>query len=161
MKLKPYQIKIINLYLEQELLLSKIYRLFSEKYERYKDFWLSISREEIEHAGWVKQMGEYAKNEKAQFDEGKTRTYTLSSFIDYLKKIIKDIKATDMGIEKAFSISLDIEKSMIEKKVFHHFSGDSREIMRILEILHEGTIEHIDKLEKLAATVNAHEEEYL
>ena len=92
MQLKEYQLKILDYHIEKELLLSNLYYLFAQKFPEHKNVWLSASREEREHAGWIKYLEKYAVQGIVHFDEGKTKTYTLMAFIKYLDGIIEALK---------------------------------------------------------------------
>lgn len=151
MLLKEHQLKIIDYHTEKELLLSNIYNLFAKRFPEYKEFWLSLSGEEREHAGWIKYFERHALEGKVHFFEGKTKTYTLITFIRYLDGIIEDIILGHYNtIGKAAYLALDLEKALLERKVFEQFSSYSYEEMRYLEILRDSMVNHYEKVKKFS-----------
>ncbi len=54
-----------------------------------------------------------------------------------------------MPFSKALSISVDIEKSLIEKGMLDHFLGASAEMTGVLERLRSKTAEHAATMEEM------------
>lgn len=146
MVLRDYQRKIIELYLEQELLIASLYALFAGKCPLHKDFWDSMVSEEREHAAWIQHFLDGIEQNKVYFSEGKTRSYTLNTSIAYIKRIIMEFDNKPFDSTKALIIAHDLERSLLEKNVFKCFDGDSPEVMRILEILKGEQDHHIEKV---------------
>lgn len=145
-----YQKKIIELFIEQELLVASLYMRFSERYLVHKDFWLKLAVEEREHAEWIKHLLDGIEADKIFFSEGKTRTYTVSSSIAYIKGLINEFDRKAFDIPKAAHIALDLERSLLEKNVFKCFDSDSIEVKRILEVLNKGQDDHIRMMENFS-----------
>jgi rubrerythrin len=145
-----YQKKIIELFIEQELLVASLYMRFSERYAVHKDFWLKLAAEEREHAEWIKHLLDGIETAKIFFSEGKTRTYTVSSSIAYINGLISEFDRKAFDIPKAAHIALDLERSLLEKNVFKCFDSDSIEVKRILDVLNKGQDDHIRMMEKFS-----------
>lgn len=146
MGLKPYQEKIINQMITQERLLSEIYALFAKNFPQYSGFWTELSEEEKRHADLIEKLGEAEKKGLVFFDEGKTKTYTLSAFIDYLEKQSEKARNKEFGIAAAFSCALDLEQSLIEKEVFTRFDSVKEMNRSVLNKLRNETKNHIEKI---------------
>ncbi|HEU0264182.1 MAG TPA: hypothetical protein VFR01_00485 [Geobacterales bacterium] len=146
---QPHE-RIIDLYLQQELLMARLYTMYANFYEEEREFWLSMAQEELEHAGWVKLLKEQAIRGAVAFSEGKTRTYTLASMVEYLEKTISTFGCGDFSHTQALSVALDLEKSLIEKQVFQHFAGDGVETKKILALLNDGQDHHLRRLQEYA-----------
>ncbi len=151
MVLKEHQLKIIDLFIEQELLVAKIYKLFSGMFPNDHLFWDEISADEVLHAGWLEQLRESTIKGTVRFHEADTRLYTINNFIGYLKKTYSKAKIGKITRDKALSISLDMEKSLLEKNVFDSFSGDSAEVKRTMSMLSGATAEHRHRVEEYAS----------
>jgi rubrerythrin len=148
-----YQKKIIELFIEQELLIASLYMRFSERYVVHKKFWLKLAVEEREHAEWIKHLLDGVETDKIFFSEGKTRTYTVSSSITYIKGLISEFDKKAFDIPKAAHIALDLEKALLEKNVFKCFDSDSIEVKRILEVLNKGQDDHIRIMDKFSSDI--------
>lgn len=155
MPLQSYQLKIIRLYMEQELALATLYEKFSRAYPEYGDYWLTMAKDEREHAGWVKLLGEQTERGKVIFGEGKARTYTVASFISYVKGILTRLDRENFTMVTAVAIASDIEASLLERNVFTLFRGESAEAARIIGTLQEGQKSHAAKLARLAGSLKS------
>lgn len=151
--MEDYKKRLIELYIEQELLVASLYMRFSERYAVHKDFWIKMASEEREHAEWIKHLLDSVEMDKVFFSEGKTRTYTVSTSIAYIKGLISEFDKKAFEIPKAASIALDLERSLLEKNVFKCFDSDSSEVKRILEVLNYGQDDHIRIIDKFAADI--------
>ncbi|NTW99096.1 MAG: hypothetical protein HGB35_04050, partial [Geobacteraceae bacterium] len=112
-----------------------------------------MASEEREHAEWIKHLLDSVEMDKVFFSEGKTRTYTVSTSIAYIKGLISEFDKKAFEIPKAASIALDLERSLLEKNVFKCFDSDSSEVKRILEVLNYGQDDHIRIIDKFAADI--------
>lgn len=137
-----YQKKIIELFIEQELILADIYERFSDLFPEYRDFWRKMAGEEKEHASWVQHLLHGVVSDKVFFAEGKTRSYTVTKYIEYLKSTIAAFEKNPPDIIRALSISRDIENALIERNMFSFFEGDSKEVQKVISILEAAQYEH-------------------
>jgi len=153
MKALKSSVDIVDRYMEMELLMASLYERFAQRYTSHGEFWQSMVSEEHEHAAWVQHFNKRLSSDSIRFYEGKTRISALDSSIAYLKKIIQEFDLSPPDRLKAVSISLDLERSLIERKVFQHFESDSPEVIKILGILKEGQEEHIKKIERFQTTI--------
>ena len=69
MILKENQINIINLLAEHEKAISDLYESYADKFKEHNDFWLFLSREELEHVGWLMNLTEKIKEGAIYFNE--------------------------------------------------------------------------------------------
>lgn len=155
MAIPEYQVKIIELYRDQELLIAELYDRFARQFPRFADFWDSLASEEREHAGWIDHLLSKVSNATATFDEGKTRSYALSSSINHIKSQLASFDAAPFDLRRALSYTVDLEKSLIEKNVFERFSGDPPEMNKLLTILNETQQDHLRRIEIRVAEIRA------
>ena len=149
--MKEYQKAIIELIIERELLTAEVYRLFARRFPRHEPFWSRLATEETEHAAWVQHLLEQSALRNVGFDEGKTRTYTLKSYNDYLRGVHAEAQRPGMPPEKALALTVDIEKSLQERNLFTQFNTSSEQTRRILDVLQKGLEEHLVYVESYAA----------
>jgi len=154
-RMKDYQKTIIELIIEKELLLAEVYRAFARRFPRHGAFWSRLATEETEHAAWVRHLLELSATRDISFDEGKTRTYTLKTFNDYLRNLREEALRPGLRQEKAFSLTIDLEKSLLERNLFNQFKTSSEQTQRILDVLQGGIEAHLAYVEEYVAQVRA------
>ncbi len=146
MSLEPFQEKILKQLIHQEVLLSRLYGLFSKQFSQHKEFWVKLSKEEARHAKLIEKLSEAAKTGLIFFDEGKIKTYTLSAFLTRLEDIIEKAERGEFNLSSAFAYAIDYESSLIEKNVFSHFDSLSDKAKGTLKILQSETIKHVKQI---------------
>lgn len=149
--LKPYQSKIIVLLTQQELLVAEFYRFFSSLYPDLRDFWGDLAREQMEHATWVEYLYKKTQEGSVHFDEEKIKTYTVESFVKYLEDNLARVKEKAPTPSAAFSLALNIENSLLIRKVFDRFQSADRELSHLLLSLREKKVDHRKRLEVQSA----------
>jgi len=152
--LQVYQQKMIDLMTQQELTLAELYQFLSKRYSAHEEFWISLQGEELKHAQWVEYLGARVAEGAAIFREDKTRTYTVQAYIDFLKSSIHKFKTTTMPFKAALALAVDIEGSLLERKVLQHFQGDDPELVKTLQKLSLETAEHLKKVKAMLLTTN-------
>ena len=144
-----YQENVIQQLITQESLLSKLYATFAEQFPEYKEFWTKLSEEEATHALQIKILNQAEKKGLVLFDESKTKTYILETFISRLEKIVDKAEKGEVDLSSAFAFALDVETALIEKNIFTHFDSLSDESRSLLEMLQSETLEHVGKVKQM------------
>jgi hypothetical protein len=151
MDLNSDQKELVELFVKQEFLIGKLYKLFSFRYPVYKDFWTEMASEEHLHASWLKRFTERDPTNIFKFSQGELRVGTLASSIESIEELIAGVKGnSEFTITQAVSIALHLEKALWEQKVFQCFEGDSDEVRKILDSLNVEQKIHIAKMEKFS-----------
>jgi len=138
----------LELLIEQEILLSRLYKIFSEEFPEDKDFWLALSDDEIKHSKWLTQLAEAVKAGTVYFDDDKINPVSLNTFVGHLKDKIRRAKEGAFTAGQAVVTALDFERSLIEKNAFACFDSDSKHNKRIILNLIDETRNHIERVEK-------------
>lgn len=146
--LKEYQNKMVYQLVQHKLLTAELYKLLAGHFPEYADFWSSLSEEELEHASWLEYLFKKIREEHASFQEKGIKTYTITAFHTYLQDAISGVKAGKPSLSKALSLTLDIERSLLEKRLFEHFIGQDREMSDLLQDLNRKMRDHTDRIEK-------------
>ena len=151
MDLNSEQKELVELFVRQEFIIGKLYKLFSFRYPEHKDFWTEMAKEEHLHASWIKRLTERDPTNKFKFSQGELRSNDLASSIKSMEGLIAGVKNNrEFTITQAVSMALHLEKALWEKKVFQCFEGDSDEVRKILDSLNVEQEIHIKKIEKFA-----------
>jgi rubrerythrin len=150
-QLKIYQGKIILLLNRQELMIAEIYRFFAGLFPETREFWTDLCREELEHAEWVEYLYKKTQTDSVVFREEKLKSYTVETFVKYLEGHLAKVKEKAPTLEAAFSLALNIEKSLLVQKVFDHFQSSDKEIDVLLKNLQDRMRDHRKHIEQQAA----------
>ncbi|MBN2834987.1 MAG: hypothetical protein JXR48_08475 [Candidatus Delongbacteria bacterium] len=138
---------ILGLHAEYEQLLSRLYKIFSNKFPD-EELWSFMAKEEKKHEAWVKQIIlKMIEGTIIYENEDEYQDNIINSLVD-LKETIKDIPEKDISEEDALEIAFSIEESMLEKEFFEKFSLDAPLVEQILENLKKDTRKHRDMLDK-------------
>jgi len=73
MNLKENQIKVIEMLARNEEAASQLYKAYAEKFPDYKDFWLSLAEEEIEHADWIHKLHSQIEEGSVYFNDDRVK----------------------------------------------------------------------------------------
>jgi len=149
MALLAYQIKIIDQYKTQELLLAELYRLFGERFAEDQAFWKRICAEEQGHARLVDRLHAAVDKGVVIFDEGKVKTYTLAAMIQRIEDLVQKARHGSIDSVWALSQTLDLESSLIEKEVFTHFEAMTDTARATLKKLNAETFQHAARVRQL------------
>ena len=144
--LEEYQERIIELLGQLELDLSNLYRLLADKFPRYKDLWIIMSQQEIDHADRIKKLYSLVQENKIIFDEKLTKTYTVKKVLEIIKDVYTKVEANKLTVLNILSLSRDLEESIIEKKFYDYFVGRDIEARILINSIKEETLEHQFKL---------------
>lgn len=150
--MEPYQKKITALMVRQKLLVAQLYDIFSDTFPKYATFWHELAKEEKKHATWIKKLCQAEEKCMVTFNEGKIRTYTMNTYIDYMENIIKQAKNGKFDMKMAAAITLHIEMSLIEKNFITHFQIIDPDCKGIIIMLERETKKHIKKAQDLVAS---------
>jgi hypothetical protein len=145
--LKPFQSKIIVLFSQQELQIAELYRFYASLYPDLREFWNELSMEQMEFATWLEYFYKKSDEGTAQFQEGHVKTYTVESFVKYLEENLAKAKEKAPTLQAAFRLALDIENSLIVKKVFDRFQSADRKLANLLGTLRDRKRNHLKRLE--------------
>lgn len=146
--IKDYQIKILMLMHDVEKFLGEIYEIFSEKYPEHNNLWKILIKEELKHAEAVRMLYREIYEGHVLFDEGRVKTYTVKSVIEYLQGVHDNARRGKYTARQAVAVTYDMERSLIEKDVFKHFKSDSIKLINVLNALNKDTLWHIDIAKK-------------
>ncbi len=145
-------LEAIELLAENEMVISRIYRVFSERFPEYQDFWEKMAEEETQHAAMFRSVVPEVKEGTVRFKAQCLDETSFGMFQDYLKFSLARAREQDIPLKDAFETALAIEHDLIERSFFDLFEADRGELMVILEGLASSTREHhrrlVDAVEK-------------
>ena len=140
------QKSIIELFQENELRVSELYKIYSQKIPDHKNFWKKLSGEEIGHADDIAAI--YGDKNQDYFAENKFARGVIKYVSGFVEEKIKEAKEKKMTHADAINIALRIEQSMLEKKCFDMFIPTNTTVKQVMKKLNEDTERHAEQLRK-------------
>ncbi len=127
--------------MENEKAISKLYHEFSKCFVEDRDFWAQLSKEEQEHAIWIKKLLEYVKKGDVKRGTTTLKTQAVETVTRYIDSICEKCMRGEISKVNAYTIALDLENSLLEKKFFSVFLLD----VPAHKEVHDGLIRETEK----------------
>jgi len=136
---------ILDLFEQNELNISRLYRLYSQKLVDNRDFWEQLSKEEIAHALEIRKSydGKDDIFEETNFSRG-----TIKYVSDFVDDCIKKAKKEDLLHAEALETALRVEQSFLEQKCFEIFMPNQKNVREVFERLNKETEGHIRRIQE-------------
>src|SRR5271169_5123521 len=109
---------LIDLFEDNELKISILYKIYSQKIPAKKLFWQKISNEEVIHA---QEIARAFIKEKECFKENKFSRGVVNYVSGYVEVKIEEARKNKMTHTDAINNALRIEQSILERKCFEMF----------------------------------------
>jgi rubrerythrin len=139
-------LEAIEMLAENEMVISRIYRVFSKQFPGYHDFWERMAAEEIQHADMIRSVLPDLKEGTVRFRAERLDETSAGMFRDYLKFSLGRAREQDIPIKDAFETALAIEHDLIERSFFDLFEADTEELTLVFQGLACSTREHHRRL---------------
>lgn len=136
---------ILNLFEENELNISRLYKLYAKANPQHKQFWQKLASEEIQHA---LEIRESYQGQEEIFEENNFSRGTIKYVSDFVRDNIEKAQKEKVGHLEALEIALRIEQSFLEKKCFEIFIPSEQKVKEVLKKLNKETEEHVERLKK-------------
>ncbi len=149
------QIQTIELLAQNEEVLVDLYKLYSQQYPEYKDFWESISNDEVGHAKWLRDLIGKINSGVLFFNSDRFNQKAIFELLHHGRQSLEQAKQIVSPIQDTLALSLKIEKSLIESKFFEVVQADALPLKETLARLALSTELHIAKIEEALLKLNA------
>jgi hypothetical protein len=138
---------LIDLFEDNELNVSRLYRVYSKRFPADEPFWKRLSAEEITHAGQIRTLRTLSglKLVENNFTRG-----IVNYVIDFVKKEIEKAEVGAISDIEAVNVALRIEQSILEKKYFDFFQDTDKTLDEVMGKLGRETEIHLKMLQKMA-----------
>jgi rubrerythrin len=131
--------------------IEKLYRLYADRFEGDREFWLALAAEEASHVAWLRALAQ-SPPPGVRMAEDRLRVQAIRTSLEYIEREISKAvspAATRLG---ALSVAQDVESSMIERKYFEVLDADPVERQRLLRQVAADTQAHLVRVrERLLA----------
>ena len=139
----------VDLLGEHERLIGRLYGVYADKFPEEREFWLSLSQEEAQHANWIESLRSRIEDDPASLIVDRFPTVAIQHSVGYVNKLIDQASRPGLTRVKALSAAVDIERALLENKYFDVFASDSPALRRTLELLDRSTRSHFQKVQQL------------
>lgn len=92
--LEPDQRKPGELPCQQEIILGKLYKIFTARFAEYENFWNDLAREEARRAELTQKLYQAEKKDWVAFRQGKIRAQNIATFIEHVKGLSRQAETT-------------------------------------------------------------------
>lgn len=133
---------------EHEEAISELYDAYCRRFEKYKTFWATLSFEEADHAKKLRVLIEEKKAGNVAYDSTKYDLKIIKTSIDYIAQQIKRLETEEVTLTNALSVALNIEKAIIDGKVFEAFKGYTQKTRQIIRDLTKSVTDHYQVIEQ-------------
>lgn len=151
MILEKEQIIVLEALAKNEELLNELYNLYAGKFPDFREFWLEIAKDELEHASWIRALYSKIKEGSLSFSKDRLKKEAIEAYSKYVKDEINSISKEKISLKEALLTTLEVEKALIEREYFKVFDTDLLTLRQVLLNLDFATHEHIKRVEKVWA----------
>ncbi|MDD5509647.1 MAG: hypothetical protein PHI12_02365 [Dehalococcoidales bacterium] len=144
---------IVELLMDNEIGIGKLYRAYAKHFPDHRTFWTALAGEEVEHASWLGKLSLKIEEGSVLIDERRFNTSAIKTFSDYLERELDKVNKSGISLIGALSTALYIEQSIIEQKYFEVFEGDTVEFKKVLLDLADATKTHLGKVKEALSKV--------
>lgn len=136
--------QLLTVLKEHEELLAELYKVYAEKFEEDRDFWMELSREEVYHAGWLGNLQDEIGDCPDAMVVERFPVTAVENSIEYVKRQIAKAAERDFTHVNALSIAMNLEVGLLENKYFEVLVGDHPRVKQVLQLLAQSTREHLE-----------------
>ncbi len=138
--------ELVDKLMENEMAISRLYEQFAETFPEDGRFWNEISREELLHFNWLKQLADFAAREKIGTKPVSLRARNVTASISHINSLREKCRKGEMTREGAFAAAYGIENPLLEKAFFTVFEFASTPYRKIQNEMTRETRTHREKI---------------
>jgi len=134
--------------IENEELLSILYKKYSDIFKSDTQFWIEISKDEIVHASWISELDNKIGKDGIIINDDRFQIEAIINFGKYVQQNIDAVDIETISPINALSIAMDIENSMLERDIFKIYETDNDELKAVLNKLKKSTEIHYSEVKQ-------------
>ncbi len=139
--------EFVDRLMENEMAISRLYEQFGMTFPEDGNFWNEISREELLHFNWLKQLADFVAQEKIGTKPISLRPQNVVTSINHINSLREKSRNGELTREGAFTAAYNIENSLLEKGFFTVFEFASTPYRKIQNEMTRETRKHREKME--------------
>lgn len=138
----------IEFLVEHEETIGKLYEAYADKFQELKTFWSTLAFEEKDHAKKIRELIDERMLGHVTFDSTKYDAKSIETSMNYIAQQLNRLDTEEVSLVRAFSIALDIEKAIIDGKVFEAFKGHTQKTHELIRDLAKSVTDHYQVIEQ-------------
>jgi hypothetical protein len=127
--------------------LGLLYRIYADRFPRYRDFWTSLSMEKSELARLFRQLDQTVRSGKALINTYALNVAMVVSLYNYITEMITKAEQDPLTPINAVSIAMNIERSTLKTKHLEYLTVPSPETKDFIRHLLANTLAHREKIQ--------------
>ncbi|AQX73559.1 hypothetical protein [Dehalococcoides mccartyi] len=138
---------IIQLMAKNETMIGQLYRLYANRFPEEKTFFLGIASEEDNHHAWIENISKQATELQSALKLDTFTPSAVKAYQNYLMQEMQPERIHQLNLHQALSISLYIEKSLLEKHFLEIFKNGDPKLEYVTNSLVTATLEHAQRVQ--------------
>jgi len=134
---------------EIESTIGRMYRVFAEKFPAQRDLWLQIAEEEDLHAQWAQTLADDASRGAIKLKRSRLDVGSIQLFRVHARNLLYRAENEELSVSQAMDMALDLETSLLERRFYDIFDGDSEALRKVFSDMRAQTQDHLGKLRAL------------
>lgn len=149
MKTAEMATQALDLLIQHEKVIGRLYAAYAERFPQDREFWLSLSEEEDHHAECIESLRPRIESDPSGMIVARFPAAAIEHSVAHVNRLIDQAEHSHLTRVKALTAAMDIETALLDNRYFEVFAGDSPPLRRILEALEQGTRTHLQKVRQL------------
>lgn len=129
-----------------EELLGRLYKLYSQRYSDYSDFWRRLSDDEHSHA---RKIRSFSENDEVEIDSKRFKAKDITDFGKKVSEAIESFEKEQADLLKVLRGALVFENALTEREFFKVFETDSDRVKFYFDEMEESISKHRDRIKKM------------
>lgn len=140
---KDLDFELIDKLIAHERMLQDLYVCCAEAYKMKGSFFTRLANQEKAHARALENLKDGVLSGEVVLDRGKLKLAAIETSTKYVGGVVSRVMSGELSYKRALSLAADIEKALIEAKVFVVFETNIVSYKRLIAMLKEDTDEHL------------------
>jgi len=137
----------IELLIENEKLVSRLYAIYADKFIELRDFWVKKVVQENTHAELLEGIWSISQEIPSFFEEGRFSKEAIEMEASLVKDSIQ--KSKNCSLIEALAAAGEIENGLIERSFFKVMPGDSNFVQDAFAKIEQDTKKHREEIQEL------------
>ncbi len=129
-----------------ELALAEFYEACSVAFSEQETFFHALKKEENKHAVLISELIDVVRNGKLEGVPGRFKMPALNVYLDGIRASIEKVNSGKLSLIQVLTLSMNYEKSIVEKKFFEAIQSTSSQYDSVKMLLGMETKEHCRRI---------------
>jgi len=145
--------RIVEALIRREHAVSRLYRLYAERFGGYRAFWLELAGEGVSHAKWLLRLYERTRDGSGCIDRGRLAAEPIERSAVHVEGLCEQAAAGAVPLPDALAVAVRLERETLECGYAEAFKSKVPEILQVQYCLTYSARKHLERAEALVAEV--------